>query len=499
MADILNLSNLTGLTEGNAASQGSQLDTGDLRRKFGIEKVSRLSFNRDVWFYVMSQFRKVPQDDPEFKFVEVRTIMNRRYAYVIGFKAPTTGTWTTNDATFDYAVGAEVDLKMATDYKSDGNIPNMHGTASRSSNFQVGSPGTAPIFFIPKQTINIPVCGTAGGGGAPTGYYTAKVKAVEIASDKTYTKLTVEILSKPLDKELCSFSSNAPISDVYDKYIVNKNSKDGLASKWTMVIGNSHAPGSGYPETWRDNPYSTGVAYMQTFKNALGMDYETMATVLKHDQNEFLRLWGDKLIEHNMDIETALHFSHQGKDTATNERQLQGFVDYVLNYSPLFQINYSSTTSDDFLHMISNWADPRNVDQMGSVLWLADTVTYNWLSFLSGLMSNNLSINSGYRADIQKVDPIKLGRLTVTRLWTPYGTLNLVRDIYLDSSPVKLVGMDISQVDISPLVGNGIDRDTTVYPRVVDIDKGGVDARVDLVLTQLGQAIRAPERHIAFL
>ena len=46
-----------------------------------------------------------------------------------------------------------------------------------------------------------------------------------------------------------------------------------------------------------------------------------------------------------------------------------------------------------------------------------------------------------------------------------------------------------------PLVGNGQNRDTSVYVGVQTLENSGVDRRVDLIQTEAGLEIHMPEAH----
>ena len=60
-------------------SNGSMLDTGDLRRKFNFgDRVSELSLAQDPFFRFVSMVSKKPTDDPQFKFTERRGSWHKR-------------------------------------------------------------------------------------------------------------------------------------------------------------------------------------------------------------------------------------------------------------------------------------------------------------------------------------------------------------------------------------------------------------------------------------
>jgi hypothetical protein len=46
-----------------------------------------------------------------------------------------------------------------------------------------------------------------------------------------------------------------------------------------------------------------------------------------------------------------------------------------------------------------------------------------------------------------------------------------------------------------PLVGNGVNRDTSIYVGVQSLENTGVDRRIDLIQTEAGLEIVMPEAH----
>ena len=75
MADVLFPSSSGGNYDGlsvtdvaSPSSNGTSLDTGDLRRKFNFgDRVSELSLPQDPFFRFVSMVSKKPCDDPQFK------------------------------------------------------------------------------------------------------------------------------------------------------------------------------------------------------------------------------------------------------------------------------------------------------------------------------------------------------------------------------------------------------------------------------------------------
>ena len=239
-----------------------------------------------------------------------------------------------------------------------------------------------------------------------------------------------------------------------------------------------------------DNPYSTGFGYTEIFKTTLGMDNTTRATVLKYEPNEWARMWKQKLIEHKWDIETALLFSDQYHNTADGTYHTQGIVDYILSYGNIF--TYSSTmTADDFLDQMSQFMDVRTGNSKVT-LFMVDKPTYNWLNKLSGYHANNIQIAPNYKSDFSFAGRGNIGGVAVNKISTIWGDINFTYNPHLDGAPVRIVAVNTNHVKIRPLVGNGVNRNTSIE---TNVQENGVDSRIDLILTELGQECSMPEAH----
>ncbi len=496
--DHLSLVQLTSQTEGNMAVAGSALNTGDLRRQYAFgPRVSELSPRRDPFFRLLSKFRRFPTDDPNFKFTEERKSWHKRYAYVIGHGLTSIAT---NDATIDgstgpntdVAVGSSYKFRLATDYKGKaGNLTNVYGQTG-SNSFQVGASGTAPQFLIPGQIIKTNLCTTTAAITAnPTvgDYMLWKIVNVNLTDTHADVDVVcVRTAQSDTYREFTSFvSATAPLTTVATARI-----HDNLERRRTYVVGTAFAPGSGLPETWSDQPYSTGYGQTEIFKTALGMDGETEATVLKYAPSEWARLWGNKMIEHNWDIETACHFSFQYTDD-DNASHTQGGIDYVLQYGNIFDYS-TDDTQDDFLDELSQFFDPR-IGNADFTVFQCRTDVYNWLNKLSGYFANNVNVSPNYKADFTPLGLTNVAGVNINRIWTIYGTMNLVQNVHLDSSPVAIAAYNLNNVKYRPLIGNGKNRDTSVYVGVQTLQNTGVDKRVDLIMTQAGLEWTLPESH----
>ena len=502
-ASPLALATSTGLSQGYAASNGSSLATGDLRRRYDFsERFGELAIDQTPFFRLVSSLAKKPTDDPQFKFTEKRHSFHKRYAYVVGFDNGSADKY--DDATLKsnsngaLSAGATVELIMATDYFSAGNIQNIKGQSN--GQIKVGDSGTAPEWIMKHQIIKVPMSSVSG-GGAVSDYLLVKVSSVSaqtavdlsansMGGDATgeMKKVVGKVLRTCSAGELASFASNKPVLEVY-----NLDVAEALEAKRTYVVGTSYGEGSGLAdESFKDNPYSTGFGQTQIFRTEFGMTNTARATALKYEPNEWARTWKEKLIEHKWEIEHAGLFSTQA--SLDSVQHTQGAIDYVLNYGNIFDLTLASKTIDDFLQDMSQYQDPRyNQDQ--ATVYMCSTAVYTWFHKIGGFFKNNIGIDSQFQADLAVTGRKKVMGLDVTEIATVYGNMNIARCVALDSTDVKILAVNMNNVAYRPLVGNGVNRDTAVYVGVQNLENTGVDKRVDIILTEAGFEFMMPESH----
>jgi hypothetical protein len=226
----------------------------------------------------------------------------------------------------------------------------------------------------------------------------------------------------------------------------------------------------------------------------MAMTNTARATSLKYDSNEWARIWKEKLVEHKWDLETSLLFGSQYTDTTNDIKYTQGAVDYIVQYGNQFSLTIATKTADDFLDDMSNYVDPR-YNQSTATLFFCNTAVYNWLHKLGGYFKNNLEISSNFRSDMALTGKKKVFGVDISTFSTPYGDINVARNIHLDGTNVKMMGVNMKNCAWRPLVGNGINRDTSVYVGVQTLENSGVDRRVDLILTEGGMEWQMPESH----
>ena len=318
--DYVQLSEL-GVTDFNANTgpgDGSSLATGDLRRKYNFgDRVSELAIAQDPFFRFLSKVSKKPTDDPSFKFTEKRHSYHKRYAYV-GAAKNNAGAWvTTSDLGAAPAVGDTLSVRMITDYKNTGNLQNIYGNTN--NDFAIGATGTLPKFFLAGQLIKIPMAASAA--GTVSDYLIGKVSSspVEYSGAGSYNDATTTTTNNPDMTELTLtvvkagtqyLTATANIDD--SSYVpATKEIAATLEPQRAYVVGTAHDEGSGYPETWKDQPYSTAYGQTQIWKTSMAMTNTARATVLKYEGSEWARVWKEKMIEHKWDMETSLLFGTQ--------------------------------------------------------------------------------------------------------------------------------------------------------------------------------------------
>jgi len=507
MADVFSLGTVSDVA---TWSDGTSKDTGDLRRRYNFgDRVSELAISQDPFFRFVSKVAKKPTDDPEFKFTERRPSYHKRYAYVTG--------WIENDNTqvvggtggdadltayndgavpTSMSTGDTVKLYMATDYESAGNIQNVYGQSSGA--IAVGASGTRPTFFLPGQLVKVPLS-IADGGGSVGDHLIAKIDAVTDSLTKDSrecVQIDCTVTRVPTVSGadyLAGWTGDDVDVQVYDEAI-----HSSLEGERTYVIGSAHSQGSGYPETWKDQPFSTGFGLTQIWKTSMAMDNTTRATVLKYEPNEFARIWREKLIEHKWDIETSLLFGSQA--SVDSVQYTQGAVDFALSYGNIF--SWSTTKSqDDFLDDMSNFLDPR-YNNANATLFMCSTQVYNWLHKLDGYFLANMkktdlgSANSFYgRSEMSIGNKKRVFGVDITQIYTPYGVMNVARNVHLDGTHVDILAVNMRHCKYRPLVGNGLNRDTAIYVGVQTLENSGVDRRVDLIQTEAGMQFEMPEAH----
>lgn len=495
-AQITLADDYTGLTENNPIGRSNVLDTGDLRRKYNFgNRVSEMRTMQDPFFRILSLMGKKPTDDPEFKFVEKRDSFHKRYCYVVE-QASTEGGLAASETLPALSADDTLWLKVKGDYKTSGNIGSVYGQSNNK--VDIGDTGTMPTFFLPGLELKIPTNSDVTSWDVED-YVIVRIVAVTTDSANEQVKLQTLVV-RPYSGSnniLTSFTAaGTPLSTVYDK--ANAIGTQPLEHARSYISGNAWGRGTDYPLTYIDQPYSTDYGYTQIFKTSAIMDNTTRATVLKYEGNDWMRTWTEKLIQHKWDIETALLFGTLHKDTS-NIYYTEGAVNYAMTYGNIFSLDYSTKTHDGWVEDMAQFMDPRyNSDT--EVMYQVPTKTWTWLHKMAGYHKNNLDLDAQFRSSITDYVQGNYRGLLMSRLKLATGPImNVVRNIHLDSTPIKMLGVNMKHAKYRPLIGNGINRDTSVYVAVESLENGGTDARVDLILTEAGLEMSGRERHAVWL
>ena len=403
--------------DGRGPGTSTGLSTGDIRRKYNFgSRVSELAIAQDPFFRFLSKAAKKPTDDPQFKFTEKRPSFHKRYAYVMGWVSGA-GANTVNDATITatngnagatVAVGDTVKLLMAGDYDNRGNRQNVFGNTSNK--FDVGVANTTPQFFLENQVLKIPLMTDAATAATSWGanYFLIRITEVDTSPDggaaidsKYPAEVTVKVILDPGTNYVgyAGWLANAfsPGAASDDEVVSDQSIASTLERARSYVVGTAHGEGTGYPETWIDQPYQSNHGLTQIWKTSMAMTNTARATSLKYESSEWARVWKEKLVEHKWDIETSLLFGSQYSD-GDSVQYTQGALDYISQYGNAFSLDITTKTSDDFLDDMSNYVDPRYNSGTGTVFFCS-TPVYNWLHKLGGYFKNNLEISSNFRAD----------------------------------------------------------------------------------------------------
>uniref|UniRef100_A0A6M3KF69 Putative structural protein n=1 Tax=viral metagenome TaxID=1070528 RepID=A0A6M3KF69_9ZZZZ len=500
----------------NQTDNETTLNIGNLRRAyavpFGSDRLSKLNIDADPLFHVLATKRNKPVNDTHFKIFEQRPFLYKRYAYVVGWKTwsgtgdvPVTG-YTVNSADIStltpQTVGSTFALKMGTDYNSVGNIQNVYGQATNK--ITIGAAGTLPIFYMENQIIKI-CTKSATADLVADDFITCRIKSVQTSGYYAYLGvIVVGALKTAANKYLCSFTdATTPISDTYTYSRGHDvgGTKGVLETMKTYVVGNAFKSGSGLPGSTNDQPFSTRYGLTQIQKHALAMDNSTMATELKFVSNEYQRLWSNVVATHKWDIATDLYFSDLYEE-ADGTRHTQGIVPWTINYGNIFSLTTSST-EDSFINDFSTLLDPR-YNPIKNYLFCMDTYYWDWFHKVGGYAYNNLMLGNAtatygavYANSLGKDS--KIGGATIFQYTTYHGPVNMMRDIHLDSSPVKIIAIPMNNILYRPLVGNGINRDTTIYVGVNKIENTGVDSTTNLIQTEFGTELTLPETWAVWL
>jgi len=402
------------------------------------DRVAELSPDESPFFVYLSKVGKVPTTDSQFRFLENRSKIS----------------WTDRSFVISTNLAAV----------SAGAIVTATLSAAQS--------------WLVKGMV-IAVQSDAGESGAPN-HATARIEAINSS-----TSIDIKWLTNP--------GSDA----------------DSGANAKAQVIGSSYAEGSGAPDVFSqelDHDYG----YTQIFKTACEMSNTARATVYRGYADEWQRIWNMKLREHKVDIERAMLFGQRasvggvqytegiaGHIMANGQSQTH-MDDTQLVYNEgqayLKTIAAGSLTYDVLLKDLEVVFDPaRGGSQSKLALTSLPVMSlFNKLGDGVGFVGDTMSSKVPYQFDRSQGS---FGH-KITKIETIHGDISMVREpLFRGLAAEFMCLVDLDHVSYRPLVGNGVNRDTSIETNVQAPDE---DLRKDMILTEAGLEVSLPETHALF-
>ncbi len=267
-----------------------------------------------------------------------------------------------------------------------------------------------------------------------------------------------------------------------------------------VVIGTSYEQGSGAPDVWSqelDNDYG----YTQIFKTACEMSNTARATVYRGYADEWARLWNLKLREHKVDIERAMLFGMRGSQGGI--QYSDGIVGHCLKNGTITDGGIGSyaegvpylgmyttaeMTYDNLLAAFEVMYDPARGGS-SSKLCLASLPVVSHFNKLGGFVTGSMAGEERYNFERSTGS---FGH-KVMKIETVHGDCSIVKEpLFRNNASGHMQFVDLDHVSYRPLVGNGVNRDTSITTNVQQADE---DLRKDMILTEAGLEISLPETH----
>ena len=408
------------------------------------DRVADLAPEESPFFVYLSKVGKVPTSDSQFRFLEDRTkvsMTDRSFLLKGGITLVAAGS--TDSVIFDTAGGDGVD------------------------------------WLIPGMVVAI---GDVDGNSVPT-TSNVRIDTVDNSSSTTQTTCNVTSIS------VIGGSTLALADD----------------SKCT-VIGTSFEQGSGAPDVFSqelDNDYG----FTQIFKTACEMTNTARATVYRGYASEWDRIWNLKLREHKIDIERAMLFGQRASSGGIQYTEgLAGHImangqsqtiedseqlEYTEGQAYLKTVAAGSLSYDVLLRDLEVVFDPARGGNTSKLALCSLPVIslFNKLGDGAGFLGDSMGGSNRYNFDASQGS---FGH-KVMKIDTVHGDLSLVKEpLFRGMSGEFMLLADLDHVSYRPLVGNGVNRDTSITTNVQQADE---DLRKDMILTEAGLEVSLPETH----
>ena len=268
-----------------------------------------------------------------------------------------------------------------------------------------------------------------------------------------------------------------------------------------VVIGTSFEQGSGAPDVWSQE-LDHDFGYTQIFKTACEMSNTARATVYRGYADEWQRLWNLKLREHKVEIERAMLFGMIG--TQGGIQYTEGIVGHILKNGTNtgggalaayaedkpYLGGWATTemTYDNLLGAFEVMYDPARGGSSNK-LCLASLPVISHFNKLGGFVTGSMAGEERYNFERSTGT---FGH-KIMKIETVHGDCSIVKEpLFRNNSSGLMCFVDLDHVSYRPLVGNGVNRDTSITTNVQQADE---DLRKDMILTEAGLEVSLPETH----
>ena len=406
------------------------------------DRVADLAPEESPFFVYLSKVAKVPTSDSQFRFLEDRTKVHMTdRSFLLKGATTLVAEGSSMDVTFDTSGAASVD------------------------------------FLLPGMVVAI---GDIDGNSVPT---TANVR--------------INTVNHGSNETVCNITSISHVAGASTLALADDSK--------STVVGTSFEQGSGSPDVFSQE-LDHDLGYTQIFKTACEMTNTARATIYRGYADEFQRIWNLKLREHKVDIERAMLFGQKGTqggiqytDGIVGSTIRNGYANVVndgsqLSYNngvPYYKSNTASElTYDDILSDFEVIFDPARGGGR-SKLALASRPVISHFNKLgsSNFIDGSLSGESRYNFPASQG---QFGHL-ITKVDTIHGDISMVAEsLFRGFAAGFMMMVDLDHVSYRPLVGNGLNRDTSITTNVQQADE---DLRKDMILTEAGLEVSLPETH----
>ncbi len=521
-------------TDYNVPDDNDTYSTGDLRRMYDYQSMGSvftlLTMQRDPFLHLMNTLKdhRLKTGDAIWKYPVKRDVGSvKRFGYVVGIDADATvnadynethsaDTWATflgkNSSQFKVASGNAFDtlsqndqfsILMAGDYVTSGNRSNIVGRDSDDTDFiGLGVSGTKPLWFLPNKLIKIPL-GAAIGTETVADFCVARITAVYDWTFKNSSTgaifregvvLNLKLVKTGYVKATNKYPTGAVDSgSILD--VAHSTGTNSIAQRLeplrTYVTGNAWHEVSGYGSSWRQQPYSTQFGMNQIFKENASLSGRASATVLRFGEVPIKTEWIQAIGDFNWDLGNTAYFGEQYEDN-DGITYTEGLVTYGIANGNVLSLDTTTKTIDDFVDDLSAINDPRYAFAGAHrMIHFCDTATWNWLHKYGGFLKNNTEISTNFRFQIAGMG--KINSVDFTRFKVQGQDFDIIRDVHLDGTHIKMVGVDINSCYIRPFIGHE-NRDVAIYKNVRSLATTGEDVRVDLIQGDIGFMFTDPHK-----